>query len=138
TVALLAAAQDDRIAGVAVSSAFTPLRSASEHVEGLQSYSHLHGLIPRLGFFKDHPQRLPVDFPEIIASLAPKPVFILAAELDRHAQLEQLKAAMIPVQQFYEKKASNKITVRYPAEINRFIPEHQQEMVDWMIKQVKQ
>lgn len=138
TVALLAAAQDDRIAGVAVSSAFTPLRSASEHVEGLQSYSHLHGLIPRLGFFKDHPQRLPVDFPEIIASLAPKPVFILAPELDRHADLEQLKAAMIPVQQFYEKKASNKITVKYPAEINRFTPEHQQEMVDWMIKQVKQ
>lgn len=137
TVALLAAAQDDRIAGVAVSSAFTPLRHASEHVEGLKSYSHFHGLIPRLGFFKDHPQRIPVDFPEIIASLAPKPVFIIAPELDRHADLDQVKAAMMSVEQHYDKKGSHNLMIKYPVEVNRFTLEQQQEMVEWIAKQVK-
>jgi cephalosporin-C deacetylase-like acetyl esterase len=137
TVALLAAAQDDRIAGVAVSSAFTPLRHASEHVEGLQSYSHFHGLLPRLGFFKDHQQRIPVDFPEIIASLAPRPVFILAPELDRHADLEQIKTAMIAVKQYYDEKGANNLNIQYPVEVNKLTPEHEQKMVEWMIHQVK-
>jgi cephalosporin-C deacetylase-like acetyl esterase len=136
TAALLAAAQDDRIAGVAVSSGFTPLRFASEHVEGLKSYSHWHGLMPRLGFFEDHPQRLPVDFADIIAVLAPRPVLILAPELDRHADLEQLKAAMNLVQQYYDRKASDNLTVKYPMEVNRFTDEQQQDMVDWTIRQV--
>src|SRR5690606_36115541 len=120
---------EDRIAGVAVSSAFTPLRHASEHVEGMKAYSHLHGLIPRLGFFEDHPQRIPVDFPEIIASLAPRPVFILAPELDRHADLDEIKTEMIPVKKLYEKNGTNNLTLRYPVEVNRFVPEHQREMV---------
>src|SRR5690606_30380880 len=51
TVALFTAALEPKIAGLGVVSAFTPLRTASTHVEGLKSYSHLYGLIPRLGFF---------------------------------------------------------------------------------------
>src|SRR5690606_7751788 len=39
-VALVAAAVDARVAGVSGASAFTPLRTASQGVEGLMSYSH--------------------------------------------------------------------------------------------------
>src|SRR5690606_31482708 len=51
TVALFTAALDDHVAGAAVSSAFTPLRTASNQVEGIRAFSHLHGLMPRLGYF---------------------------------------------------------------------------------------
>jgi len=136
TVALLTAAHDSRIAGVAVSSAFTPLRHASEHVEGLKAYSHLHGLIPRLGFFKDHPQRIPIDFPEIIASLEPRSVFILAPELDRHADLDRIKAEIIPVKQYYEERGLYNFKIEFPLEVNRFVTEHQKEMVKWTIEQL--
>lgn len=137
TVALLSAALDERIAGVAVSAAFTPLRTATEHVEGLQSYSHLHGLIPRLGFFKDHSPRLPVDFPEIISVLAPRPVLIMAPLLDRHADLEEVKKGIGIANQYYERKGSDKITAVYPIEVNRFTSEQQQRMVAWTVQQVR-
>lgn len=96
-----------------------------EQVDGLKNYSHCHGLIPRLGFFKNHPQRLPMDFPEIISTLAPRPVFVLAFKLDGHADLERLKAAINLVQQYYDRKGSDDLMVKYPIEVNRFTPEHQ-------------
>ena len=137
TVALLAAALDDRITGLAVSSAFTPLRTASEHVEGLRAYSHLHGLMPRLGFFAKEPTRLPVDFPEVIAAIAPKPVLILAPQLDRHADLENIKTGLDPVRQVYQLSgAGEQLTVEYPMEVNRLSIEQQKKMVEWVVKQL--
>ena len=53
-----------------------------------------------------------MDFPEIIASLAPRPVFILAPELDRHADLEQIKTAMIAVKQYYDEKGANNLNIQ--------------------------
>ena len=137
TVALIAASLDDRVKGVSVSSAFTPLRSASGNVEGLRSYSHLHGLMPRLGFFEEYPKRLPVDFPEIIASIAPRPLLVLAPQLDRHADLDKVKSGMDVVQQIYElHQKPNGLTTAYPMEVNKLSLEQQKEMVDWALKQV--
>lgn len=137
TVALLATSLDERITGVAVSSAFTPLRTASEHVEGLRAYSHLHGLMPRLGFFDGEPARIPVDFPDVIAAIAPKPILVLAPQLDRHADLKNIKAGLEPVRQVYQLSgAGEEIEVDYPMEVNRFSIEQQKKMIDWMVKQL--
>ncbi|MFH1070419.1 MAG: alpha/beta fold hydrolase, partial [Candidatus Glassbacteria bacterium] len=56
TVGLAAAALDERITGVVSVCGFTPLRGAGPEsgTEGLAAYSHLHGLLPRLGFFIGH------------------------------------------------------------------------------------
>src|SRR5690606_29012591 len=53
TVALYTAALDERVAGVVSVSGFTPMRldTPDKGTEGIQAYSHLHGLLPRLGFF---------------------------------------------------------------------------------------
>ena len=137
TVALLTASLDDRIAGLAVSSAFTPLRTASEHVEGLRAYSHLHGLMPRLGFFEKEPTRLPVDFPDVIAAIAPNPILILAPQLDRHADIENIRTGLDPVRQAYQVSgAAEEITVEYPMEVNRLSLEQQKKMVDWVVNQL--
>src|SRR5690606_11265153 len=88
TVGLFTAALDNRIAGTAIFSAFTPLRTASDHVEGLQGYSHLYGLIPRLGYFKGSENRIPVDFEEVLSSISPRPLLVVAPELDRHADYQ--------------------------------------------------
>src|SRR5690554_902653 len=138
TVALFAAALDDRVAGVSVASAFTPLRTALQDVEGLMSYSHYHGLIPRMGFFNAHPARLPVDFPEIISSIAPKPLLVIAPELDRHADLERVKEGMNLVRQYYGGyKASDLFAVKYPLEVNKLSQEQQKDMVQWVEQQTK-
>ena len=46
-------------------------------VEGIRHYSHLHGLIPRLGFVGAE-SRLPFDFDAALALVAPRPVLLIA------------------------------------------------------------
>jgi pimeloyl-ACP methyl ester carboxylesterase len=61
TVALLSAALDDRIAGAVSFSGFTPLRTETvdKGTGNLENLAFIHGLIPRLGFFKGNEKRLP-------------------------------------------------------------------------------
>ena len=89
-VALFTAALDDRIAGVIAASAFTPLRTAPASTEGLRQYSHLHGLLPRLGFFEGQEPKVPIDYNEVLAAIAPRPVYVRAPTLDRYASLEDV------------------------------------------------
>jgi pimeloyl-ACP methyl ester carboxylesterase len=51
-VGLITAALDDRVHALAAVCGFDPLRraTADRGVEGIRHYSHLHGLMPRLGF----------------------------------------------------------------------------------------
>src|SRR5690554_4593170 len=93
--------------------------------------------MPRLGFFAKEPTRLPVDFPEVIAAIAPKPVLILAPQLDRHADLENIKTGLDPVRQVYQLSgAGEQLTVEYPMEVNRLSIEQQKKMVEWVVKQL--
>lgn len=64
TVALHAAALDERIAGACAISGFTPLRleTKAKGTGHLQDLAELHGLVPRLGFFREQPRRLPFDY----------------------------------------------------------------------------
>src|SRR5690606_10244181 len=82
SVSILTAALDDRVAGIATVAAFSPWRTSNSRYESLKTYSHLHGFIPRLGLFADKPAEAPVDFGEVIAAAAPKPMLIIAPDLD--------------------------------------------------------
>jgi len=95
-VALLTAALDDRVAGVSVSCGFTPLRLARPEngTEGIRHYSHLHGLLPRVGAFIGNEKRLPVDYDEIVAAIAPRPLQIIAPTMDRHAVVDDVRTAV--------------------------------------------
>ena len=61
TVALYSGALDPRISGVVSVSGFTPMRSdtTGKTAEGIYHYSHLHGLLPRLGFVVGVETRIP-------------------------------------------------------------------------------
>jgi hypothetical protein len=60
--------------------------------EGIKTFSHLHGLIPRLGFFVGNEDRIPYDYQEIIGSIAPRPVLLIAPQLDQMASLKDIRA----------------------------------------------
>ena len=68
TAGLYAAAIDERIAGVISVAGFTPMRTNTldRGTEGIKTYSHLHGLLPRLGFFAGNESRIPYDFHEVL------------------------------------------------------------------------
>ncbi|MGH2564860.1 MAG: alpha/beta hydrolase family protein, partial [Ginsengibacter sp.] len=92
TVAMFTAALDHRIKGIAVASAFSSFRTIDKTTEGIRHYSDLHGLIPRLGFFVGNENRIPVDFDEMIATIAPTNLMIIAPKQDRHHPPAQIKS----------------------------------------------
>jgi cephalosporin-C deacetylase-like acetyl esterase len=133
TVSLLTSALDTRIAGTAVSGAFSPWRTNTEHIEGIEAYSHLYGLLPRLGFFVGHEENIPVDFPEIISMIAPRPLFVISPELDRHADFESVVKTMEGVESVYSLfDASGNLYFQTPYDFNRFCPSQRDDMVNWI------
>ena len=129
SVALMSAARDERIAGVAVVSAVTPWKSSNQTYESLRTYSHQHGFIPRLGFYANHPQDTPVDFAEIASCIAPRPLLVIAPSLDRYAEPEAVKNTMKVVKDVYDMYGkSNQLVFRDPLEINRITPEMNEEI----------
>ena len=120
---MMAAALDDRIAGLGVVTAMSPLRASNNRYETIRTFSHLFGMIPRLGLFADAPQKVPVDYGEILAIIAPRPVMIIAPDMDWHTDISSLRKMLGPVKKVYENyKKPGSLDIRYPHDINR-LPE---------------
>lgn len=123
SVGLMAAALDHRIAGLGVVTAMSPLRASNNRYETIRTFSHLFGMIPRLGLFADAPQKVPVDYGEILATIAPRPVMIIAPDMDWHTDISSLRKMLGPVKKVYENyKKPGSLDIRYPHDINR-LPE---------------
>ena len=136
-VSLFTAALDSRVAGTAVASAFTPWREAEANKahEGVKAYSHLYGLLPRLGFFVGNEHKIPVDFTEIISSLAPRPLLVIAPELDRHANPDKVKESIQEASSVYALfKATHNLQSKTPHEFNGFNASQQKELVNWLLE----
>jgi len=134
-VGLLTAALDERVKALAVIAGFDPLRLDTQEkgVEGVRQYSHLHGLIPRLGFFAGQEDRLPLDFDEVLASVAPRPALIVAPTLDRYARLEDVRREVEEARRVYEHYGrANALRLETPLEFNRFPERLQEQVFDWL------
>lgn len=137
TVALLSAAMDERIAGVVSIAGFTPLRTNTldKGTEGIKTYSHLHGLIPKLGFFVGHEKRIPVDFAEIIAYIAPRPVLLIAPIRDKDAHMEDIKTCVEEVEKIYSSyNVKDNIQLFTPNDYSRFSTLSRKQLYEWLKK----
>ena len=135
TVGLFSAALDERIAGVASVCGFTPLRPVTGQagIEGVRFYSHLHGLLPRLGFFSDEPGRLPFDYDEIISCIAPRPILVVAPTRDRTAVASDIFSYIKNVREVYKIHGLDKnISFSTPNDYNHFHEQRQAEVLNWL------
>ncbi len=135
TVGLYAAALDERIAGVVSVAGFTPMRlnTPEKGTEGLKAYSHLHGLLPRLGFFVGNEDRIPYDFHEILACIAPRPVLVIAPVMDKDANLEDVRNCVGQARNIYNLYGtSDNIQLFSPDDYNRFSNEMREKTYDWL------
>ncbi|WP_073095003.1 alpha/beta fold hydrolase [Cyclobacterium lianum] len=138
TVALITAALEDRAAGVAVASAFTPLREAGPEMEGIKAFSHLYGLVPRWGLFLDQPSAMPVDFPEMLGALLPRPLMVISPELDRHADLDAINTTLANLEKLSDQVGAEYKGMQYiPGGFIRFSKSSQNEMIEWIYQQTK-
>jgi len=134
-VALHTAALDPRVKGVVSICGFTPMRTdtADKGTGGLARYSVDLPLLPRLGFFVGQESRLPYDYDGLIASLAPRPVYVLAPLLDRDATPEDVRAAVGRARKAYTLvHGEDKLVLDEPWDYNRFPQAAQDRIIQWM------
>jgi pimeloyl-ACP methyl ester carboxylesterase len=134
-IGLLTAAMDERVKALAVVAGFDPLRLATQEkgVEGVRQYSHLHGLMPRFGFFAGEEHRLPLDFDEVLALVAPRPALIVAPTLDRYARVEDVRHEVEGARRVYEHYGrADALRLDTPLEFGRFPEPMQEQVFDWL------
>ncbi|MDX2151690.1 MAG: alpha/beta fold hydrolase [Bryobacteraceae bacterium] len=112
--AIWTAALEPRVKGIAVASAFAPLRSDAPETEGLRHYTQLHGLAPRLA------EHVPVDYGEILSALHCK-ALVIAPLADRYHPVEEVRKAV-----------AGKVDLQTPDDWNRFPAERLQAILEWL------
>jgi pimeloyl-ACP methyl ester carboxylesterase len=139
-VGLHAAALDPRIKGVVSIAGFTPMRTDTTDTGtgGIARFSHERGLISRLGFFVGNEARIPYDYDELIAAIAPRPAMIVAPQFDRDANPSDVRAAVERAKQVYELHGAGRaLELREPWDYTRLPASTQDAIIDWMKKTLK-
>jgi len=129
-VAALTAAIDERVSAAVSASGFTPFHGDTDAAGtgGLRRWSHLYGWLPRLGGFVGQEASAPVDVPEILAAIAPRPMLVIAPALDwRHPQARVAQAVAAAQAVNGQPEAASQLQLYSPAclaEFNNDIQSH--------------
>jgi dienelactone hydrolase len=135
--ALFTAAFDQRIRAVVTSCGF----NAFAHYYG----GNLKGwtsdrYMPRIaGEFGSDPAKMPFDFHEVLAAMAPRPVFINAPKGDANFAVAGVEDAVAAAAKVYAlRKASDRLHVVYPEGGHDFPDAVRHEAYKWLDAQLKQ
>jgi len=134
-VALFTAALDDRVAALALFGGVAPLRLDKPELgtEGVRHYSHLHGLLPLLGFFNGQESRIPFDDDEALALVAPRPVFLMAPEFDRYSPITNVRKAIETARQVYARSGKqDELVLETPPDVYRYTRQREERMIEWL------
>ncbi|MCU0226743.1 MAG: acetylxylan esterase [Bryobacterales bacterium] len=140
-VAMYAAALEPRVRAVAMHAGFRPQRPANDaqaarelaETEGLAQYGRLQGLLPQWDAFSTRPNDLPIDDPEVLALLSPRPVLVIAPQRDRYAAPSLVRATISRVRQVYAREqAADALTFEAPLDFNRFPAPTQSLLFEWL------
>ena len=136
TLGIYTTAMDPRVKGLVAICGFTPMRldTAGRGAGGVARYSHQRDLIRRLGFFVGHESRIPYDFHELLAAIAPRPVLVVQPQLDRDASVADVRAAVEEARKVYALYgAAGKLALQEPWDYNRLPRPTQDWIIDkWM------
>jgi len=140
TVALYTAPLEPKVAGIVCVSGFTPLRtdSASTGTGGIARYAIDRPLIPRLGFFIGNESKIPYDYHEILASIAPRPVYLVNPLYDRGANFQDVHAALNDAREVFALYgAEERLKIDEPWDYDRLSAGTQERIIKWMRENMK-
>jgi pimeloyl-ACP methyl ester carboxylesterase len=139
-LALHTAVLDSRVKGVVSLNGFTPMRTDTEQkgTGGIARYFREHDLLPRMGAFAGKEAQLPYDFDELIAAIAPRPVYILSPQFDRDATPADVKMAVEQAKKVYGLyNATDNLMLDEPWDYNRLPLGTQDRVIQWMAQKMK-
>ena len=131
--ALHAAALDSRIYGVVSLAGFTPMRldTPEKGTGGVARYTHWMPLIPRLGAFIGNETRIPYDYHEVLALIAPRPALIVNPTVDSQHTIQDVVQCVNESRKVYDlHQAGGSLAYLELLEYNRFSPEIQRQLID--------
>ena len=135
SVALHAAALDERVAGVACFAGFTPMRTDTENkpTGGLRRFWQWHALQPQLGFFSGRESELPYDFDDLLRLVAPRPCLVVSPRHDRDANPADIDRMIDSVRSAWrDRDASGNLTYQTPDDYCRFQADQQEVLWKWL------
>ena len=102
---------------------------------GIARWSNERGLIPQLGAFVGQESRIPYDYNDLIATVAPRPVYVFDPIYDRDSTPADVKAAVEDARKAYTTSgATDKLVLDQPWDYFRLSLEAQDRIVEWMTK----
>jgi len=134
-VAIHTAAIDPRVKGVVSICGFTPMRTdtAARGTGGLARYSVDLPLAPWMARFIGHEAQVPYDYNELMALIAPRPVYVLQPQLDRDASPADVATAVDQARKIYSLyNATDKLVLDEPWDYNRLPEATQDRIIKWM------
>ena len=138
-LALHTALLEPRVKGVVSLNGFTPMRTDIKNgTGGIARYFREHDLLPRMGAFLGEEKRLPYDYDELIAAIAPRPVYVLSPQFDRDATPADVKLAVEQARKVYRLyNAENLVMLDEPWDYNRLPLGTQERVIKWMGENMK-
>ena len=131
-VGLYATALDERIAGLACFSGFTPMRTDTDAkpTGGIRQVWQWHALLPKLGLYHGKESTLPYDYEDVLALIAPRKCLVYAPMRDRFSDSEDIKACVAKAKAAWPDKDG--LTFMSPDDICRFQKDQQDVVVKWL------
>ena len=124
---------DERPAGFVFVCGPPPFRLDTNTAEtgGIRRWSHLHMLLPKLGFFIGDETRVPYDVDELVASIAPRHALLVTPQLDREAPLEMVTRGVEAARKVYNLyDAEHRLVQTSPEKYNHFDTGMQRVVLD--------
>ncbi len=133
-VGLYATALDERIAGLACFSGFTPMRTDTDGkpTGGIRQYWEWHSVIPKLGLYHQKEATLPYDYEDVLGLIAPRKCLAYAPTRDRFTDTEEVKACIHKAGLSW--KDPGGLSFESPDDICRFQRDQQDVVVEWLGK----
>jgi pimeloyl-ACP methyl ester carboxylesterase len=135
TVALYAAAMDERISGVASFSGFTPMRTDTDAkpTGGIRRWWEWYGLLPRLGLYAGREGDLPYDFDDILSLIGPRDCLLVTPLHDRDADVEDVRGCVKRARRSWEAAGRlDRLAHQAPEDYSRFQPDQYRVLLDWL------
>ncbi len=131
-VGLYAAALDERIAGVASFSGFTPMRTDTDEkpTGGIRRLWEWHHVLPKLGLYTNKEAKIPYDYDDVIQMIAPREVLIYAPLRDRFADPEDVRISVEKAKGAWANP--NSLEFKNPDDFHRFQKDQQDVVLDWL------
>ena len=130
---MYAGALDDRVAGVACFSGWTPLRNAgnARATGGNRRLWELHALQPLLGLFDGRESEIPFGYDDVLGLVLPKPCLVVTPKRDRFADFKAVAEVIDRVRSARPRIAKGSLAWLAPDDTNRFQADQHQEFINW-------